>query len=174
MPKKKQTEGAMLIHNTVESVTDFEQTEAVALAEPNYGDVATAALADVERDKKMWRSLVLECADGKTTPPDFLLKRLAPAVGLSELMAETKFQEDVLAVVNLRKAEATRTAYETKKAAFIKEHATEAELQQQLKEMLQQEKELRSLINEIQNYDRVIGKHIGTTRRIGVSFTRVF
>ncbi len=173
-PKSKAAEGEMLTHNTIESVSSFETTETVAVMEPDYGDVTTAALADVEKDKKMWRSLVMECAEGKTTPPDFLLKRLAPAVGLSELVAETKFQEDVLAIVNLRKSEETKTKYEEKKAAFIKEHADEKTLQDQLAVMLQQTKDLRSLINEVQNIDRVIGKHLGTTRRIGAAFTRVF
>ena len=176
MPRKKQDTRTMLSGNTavVESVAGFEQTESVAVLDAHYGDVATAALADVEKDKQMWRALVFEVVGGKTSPPDFVLKRLAPSVGLSALMAETKFQEDVTAILKLHNAQATKIKYEEKKAAFVQEHATEAELQTQLAAMLQETKDLRSLINEVQNYDRVIGKYTGTTRRIGAAFTRLF
>lgn len=176
MPRKKQNadEGTMLTHNTVESVSAFEATEAVAVAEPSYGDTATAALEDIAKDRKMWAALVKEVADGKTTPPEFLLKRLAPAVGLSELMAQSKFEEDVLAIGTLRKAEAAKLKYETKKVQFEKQHATEAELQQQLKDMLEETKQLRSLINSVQHIDGVIGKQNAITRRITAAFNRIF
>ena len=176
MPRKKRStdEGTMLTHDALESVSGFEQTEAVAVLDANYSDTAQAAIAAVEADKKMWRTLANECADGATTPPDFLLKKLAPAVGLSELMAQTKFEEDVLALKNLKQAEAAQERYETKKAEFVAEHAEEKELQEQLADMLKQEKELRGLINQLQHFDRVIGSKKAITRRIGAAFTRLF
>ena len=46
--------------------------------------------------------------------------------------------------------------------------------EEQLADMLKQEKELRSLINNLQHFDRVIGSKKAITRRIGAAFTRVF
>lgn len=131
-------------------------------------------MADIEKDKKTWRSLVFEVVEGATEPPEFLLKKLANAVNLSELMAKTKFQEDVLAVKRLRQDEKAKENYEQKRADFLAEHATEAELQQQLADMLQQEKELRSLISKIKHIDFVIAGKQAATRRIGAAFNRIF
>ena len=89
-------------------------------------------------------------------------------------MAATKFGEDVLAIKNLRQAEKAQATYEEKRAAFISEHAEEKELQQQLQDLLGQEKELRSLINRLQHLDRVIGSKKAVTRRIGAAFDRLF
>ena len=175
MPKRKENAETMLTENTaVESVASFETTEAVAVAEPSYGDTTTAALADIKKDQKIWRALVFEVVDGASEPPEFLLKKLAAAVGLSDLMAQTKFKEDVPAIRKLRQAEATKESYESKRAAFVKEYADEKELQQQLRDMIQQTKDLRSLINKLQNIERVIGQTTASSRRIGAAFSRLF
>ena len=177
MPRKKKTtdEGTMLTPTAVESTGWFEQTEpSVAVLDTNYSDTTKVAIESIEADKKMWRTLATETAAGAAMPPEFLLKKLASAVGLNELVAQQKFSEDVQALKKLKKAEAAQARYETKVAEFVSEHATEQELQQQLKDMLQSVRDLRSLINEIQNYQRVCGQNKAAARGIRLSFTRLF
>ena len=129
---------------------------------------------EVLRDRKLWSELVLESVSMQTEPSDAIIHRLAPSVGLSALTARDKFADDVRAVKLLRQAEKTKAAYEEKRANFIAKHAPEKDLQGQLSDMILQQRELRSLINQIQNYDRVIGQKNAITRRIGCAFDRVF
>ena len=152
----------------------FEETEtATATLEPNYSDTTRAALAGVEQDRKTWTALVYEVVGGAENPPEFLLQRLAPSHGLSESLAVTKFAEDVATVKKLRTAEKQKAVYEERRADFIKQHADEATLQNQLRDMIEDQKKLRSLINKLQNMDRVIGQQNVITRRLGAAFDRI-
>lgn len=176
MPKRKEDTGTMLTQDfaAVESVSSFEQTEAATAVADNYGDTTTAALADIEKDRKTWRALVFEVVDGASEPPEFLLKKLSYAVGLSEMLAQMKFREDVKAIIRLNQSEKAKTVHEEKLAKLEKQHGTEADLQSQLKEMLQSEQDLRSLINTMQNEKRIVGQKTAASRRIGASFSRLF
>ena len=172
MPRKK-TETVTPATYEAEDAAAAANT-GTAVLDGNYGDAAQAAIGAVEADKKMWRALAHECAGGKDTPPAFLLKRLAPAVGISDLLAVQKFEEDVLALKNLKQAEASKERYELKQAEFIAEHATEKELQEQLQTLVDEQKKVRQLIKEIQHIEFVLGTKKAITRRIGSAFTRLF
>ena len=156
-------------------ITNVSNNATVEADSHSVTSTLTAALnQEVIRDKKLWSELVLESAAMQTEPSDAIIHRLAPSVGLSALTTRDRFSDDVHAVKLLRQAEKTKAAYEEKRAAFIAKYAPEKDLQEQLSDMILQQRELRSLINQIQNYDRIIGQKNAVTRRIGCAFDRVF
>jgi len=136
--------------------------------------VVTKALKELASDRKAWRKMAQEVVDGKPKPPSIVLERLANAFELTADQAAAAFDEDCKAIKTMRTARAQLKNYDKKRSQFLKEHADERVLQDQLQSLIDEEKNLRKLIRDIQHIDFVRGTQQAKIRQTGSLFERAF
>ncbi len=132
------------------------------------------ALKELANDRKAWRKMARECASGSPQPPTAILERMAPAFELSAGEAVTAFMEDVKAVKTVEESKVSLKKYEKQKTELTKNNADERTLRDQLKELQQQEIEVRKLIHQHQQLEIKISKMKTRSRTIGVTCERAF
>ena len=155
-------------------MTDSAVVDATA-TEPTQSSTVAKALKELANDRKAWRKMAQEVAEGKQQkPPSIVLERLANAFEIAPDQAAAAFDEDCKAIKAMASAKSQLKTYDKKKADFLKQHAAEQVLQEQLASLIEEEKNLRNLIRKIQHVDFVRGTQQAKIRQTGSLFERAF
>ncbi len=140
----------------------------------DHSATVTKALKELASDRRAWRKMARECASGSPPPPTAILERMAPAFEIPASEAVKAFAEDVKAIKTVEQSKASLKKYEKQKIELSKNNADEATLRAQLKELQQQEVEIRKLIHHHQQLEIKISKMKTRSRTIGVTCERAF
>ena len=113
------------------------------------GELATAMLGQLSKDRKTWAALAEECADGSAMPDESILRRLAPAFEMEPDHAASLFESDVAAVKSYRRATWLDKKNKEKLKKLHSEHGTGRELSEQIEAMLIDLRQLRLLARRV-------------------------
>ena len=113
------------------------------------GELATAMMGQLSKDRKTWAALCEETATNGVTPDEAVLRRLAPAFEMNPDHAFGLFESDVAAVKSYRRAAWLDKKNQAKITQLHKEHGTGRELGQQIEAMLIDLRQLRLLARKV-------------------------
>ena len=154
------------INMTDSAVIDMTATD--------HSATVAKALKELASDRKAWRKMARECASGSPLPPANVLERMAPAFDLDASEAVKAFSEDAKAIKVVEESRIKLKKYEKQQSELTKTHADESTLREQLKELEEQEKDVRRLIWEHQQVLVNIAKMKYRTRTLSVTCERAF
>ena len=141
------------------SKTDF--TEKPKKAEPPKGkksDITQLVEGEISRDQERWRQAVTDAASTGSTPPAAVIARLGIAWGITDASeASRAFTADMKDVRDHRTATQAAESNTNKKAAWLKEHGTRQDLEQQRDSLTESLKQVKTFLAE---YHRLEGSGV--------------
>ena len=118
-------------------------------------DVTQLVEGEIARDQERWRVAVTDAVSTKSTPPAAVIARLAIAWGITDPSeASRAFTADMQSVKSHRVAVAAAETNSKKKAAWLKEHGTKRDLEQQRNSLEESLLQVKSYLAE---YNRLEG-----------------
>ena len=162
--------GEMLTSNT-EFVSEKKKKP-----EPPKGkksDITKLVEGEITRDQERWRQSVTDAASTGSKPPEAVIARLGIAWGITDSgEASRAFAEDMKGVRNHRKATQAAESNTKQKAAWLQEHGTKKDLQEQRDSL---EESLLQVKRYLTEYYRLEGTGVHTRARgIEVSCKRMW
>ncbi len=120
--------GEMLV-----SKTEFtEKPKNPKPAKVKKSDVTQLVEGEIARDQERWRQAVTDAASTGSKPPEAVIARLAIAWGVTDSSeASRAFTDDMKGIREHRKATKSAESNTSKKAAWLEEHGTKKDLEQQ-------------------------------------------
>jgi hypothetical protein len=153
--------------------TEKSVTTTTTLDEKPSGEIAGLMWEEIAQGRKRWEKLVEEVVESGEKPPLAILIRLGFSHQLTESNVAAAFANDCKALKEHRAAIQNLAKSEQKLEDYTTEHGTEVELQRQLQEIKDSERELRSLINKIQHVKFNLGRNTATLKRLESSHPRI-
>lgn len=124
----------------------------------NKGDITKLVEGEIARDQERWRVAVIDAVSSKSVPPGAVIARLAIAWGITDASeASRAFTADMQSVKSHRVAVTAAESNSKKKAAWLKEHGTKRDLEQQRKSLEESLTQVKSYLAE---YHRLEGSGV--------------
>ena len=113
------------------------------------GELAQALLGQMSNDRKTWKALAEETADGSAIPDEGILRRLAPCWDMDPDFAHGYFENDVAAIKRHRQSTWLDKQNKEKLKTLHAEHGTSKDLNKQIESMITEIRNLRLLTRRV-------------------------